>query len=379
MIESSRGSGRSLIQGIAEYLRGHGPWSFYWEPRGMETALPVLREMDVDGIILRDTDMLDHVLSLKIPAIVVGHHRSEVPNFINVITDSPNIGKMGAQHLIGCGFRHFAFCGLESLSWSDQRRTAFSDCIRQSGFGEVFSYSLSLHPHHNPANTRQWESERQQMAEWLKKLPKPLGLMACNDDCGAEVMEACKLANLQIPDTVGVLGADNDEIVCGLADPPMSSIVLNFEKAGFESARILDALIRNRDAGSRRIDVVSSHVVARRSTDFVATEDANVARALQFIRDEAVRGLSVMEVAEHAGVSRRALERRFRSLLGRSVLKEIRRVRAEHIANLLVETHMPIGEIAELMGFSDPQHISRYFKAVKEMSPQAYRKAYLER
>lgn len=288
LIESSRGSGRNLIQGIAEYLRGHGPWSFYWEPRGMEAALPVLREMDVDGIILRDTDMLDDVLALNIPAIVVGHHRGEVPNLINVITDSPNIGRKGAEHLIDCGFKHFGFCGFESLSWSDQRLQSFTQRILEQGFKEVYSYFLSVHPYRTPENTRQWEAERQSMAGWLKTLPKPLGLMACNDDCGAEVIEACKLANLPIPDTVGVLGADNDEIVCGLADPPMSSIVLNFERAGFEAARILDALIRKRGTGSRRIDVASSHVVARRSTDFVAAEDPNVDWALQFIRDEAV-------------------------------------------------------------------------------------------
>lgn len=345
----------------------------------MESALPVLKEMDADGIILRDTDLLDDVLSLKIPAIVVGHHRGEVPNFINVITDSPNIGRMGAEHLMDCGFRHFAFCGFDDLAWSNQRKESFIARINAAGYSVVHSYSLNLHPYNFPSNTRKWESERQGLANWIKNLPKPLGLMACNDDCGAEVMEACKLAGVPVPDSVGVIGADNDDIVCGLADPPMSSIVLNFEKAGFEAARTLDALIRNKASEARRIDVASTHVVARRSTDFVASEDPHLAKALQVIRDDAMRGLSVGDLAERAGLSRRALERRFRTVLGRSVLKEIRRVRADHIAELLVETHMPIAEIAELMGFSDPQHISRYFKSAKGISPQAFRQASRER
>lgn len=374
LIESSRASGRDLLKGIANYAHHYGPWSFYWEPAGLEKAWPVLKTLDADGIILRDVDKLDEVLAFGIPAVVVGHSRPEVSGLVNVITDSAAIGRMAAEHLLGCGFRHFAFVGyagteIEHTPWSKLRHEAFSACIVAAGFDPPAQYVLS------PGKT-DWPKERHALADWLESLPKPVGLMACNDDCGQQVMEACKLANLPVPDMVGVIGADNDEVVCGLADPPMSSVGINFERAGYEAAQALDGLMRGLKRVPQKIIANATSVFARRSTDVIAVADQHLAKALRFIRDNARQPISVEQVAHAAGLSRRALEKKFRHELGNTVLEAIRRARVHQITQLLVQTQLPIGQIAETLGFTDFQHFARYFRAATHMTPREFRKKY---
>ena len=372
-VESSRASGRQLLEGIARYAHHHGPWSFYWEPRGLETASrATVKKFDADGIIFRDVGQFtEEVVRLGIPAVAVGHRGREVRGLINVVTDSERIGQMAAEHLLQCGFKHFAFCGsastrLEQTPWSELRQQSFHRRILEAGFAPPATHVLS--------HAGDWQETRQHLADWLAKLPNPVGIMACNDDCGAHVLEACKLARLAVPDVVGIVGADNDELVCGLADPPLTSIELNFERAGYAAALALEKLMRQAKPRSFQIKVAATHVVARRSTDVVAVEDRCLAKALSFIRDNTRRSMFVDEVAQHAGLSRRVLERRFRSEIGHSVLEEIRRVRTDQIAKLLLETTWPVSRIAETLGFDDVQHFARYFRSGRKMSPLAFRK-----
>lgn len=373
MVESSRASGRHLIEGIARFAHHHGPWSFYWEPRGLETSRAVLKKLDADGVIFRDVGRLtEQVRELGLPAVVVGHSGGEVRGLINVVTDSAAIGRMAADHLLQCGFKHFAFCGYagvapEETSWSKLRLESFRQRIAEAGSPPPQAYVL-------PSRGSDWQKDRRQLADWLARQPLPLGLMACNDDCGVQVIEACKLADLAVPDAVGIVGVDNDEVVCGLSDPPLTSIAVNFERAGYESAQTLEKLMRRAKPRSFRINVPATHLVARRSTDVVAVEDRCLARALSYIRDNARRPLSVGEVAREAGLSRRVLERRFRREMGRSILHEIRRVRSDEIARLLVETNWPVSRVAESLGFDDAQHFARYFRSGKKISPLAFRK-----
>jgi LacI family transcriptional regulator len=375
LVESSRGSGRALLRGIAQYAHHHGPWSFDWEPGGLEKIWPKLKSLDPNGVILRDVDKVEEVLAFGVPAVVVGHGRTEVSGLVNVITDSKAIGQMAAEHLIGCGFKRFAFCGSgqepgKDLPWSESRRLSFSERLQKSGF------QCSDFPAHPPDDSS-WPRERAAMARWLQSLPKPVGLMACNDDRARQVAEASRIAGISVPNELGIIGADNDEVVCGLSDPALSSVAINFDAAGYKAAAALDALMHSKPA-QERIVVRATHVVVRRSTDVVAVEDEGVAKALRFIRTNSRKGdINVGEVARAAGLSRRLLEKRFRTELGCSVLTEIRRVRTDKIAQLLVETQMPVYEIAESLGFSDIQHFARYFRAARQMSPLAYRKKFV--
>jgi LacI family transcriptional regulator len=266
----------------------------------------------VDGIILRDVDKLEEVLAFGIPAVVIGHGRTEVKGLINVVTDSEVIGRMAAEHLLSCGFKQFAYCGIcldeeKDVSWSQLRRQSFFKRIQRAGF-DCSDFSLP-----QTLENLSWPQERGAMSEWPHSLPKPLGLMACNDDRARQVVEACKLAGVSVPGQLGIVGVDNDDVVCGLSDPPLSSVAVNFDRAGYEAAGALDSLMSGKGQVPARIIVRATHMVVRRSTDFVAVEDDSVGKALRFIRSNASGGeLDVNAVARSAGVSRRSLEMRFR-------------------------------------------------------------------
>jgi LacI family transcriptional regulator len=367
-VESSRASGRSLLRGISEYERRHGPWAFYWEPGGFEDVARRLGTVRADGIILRDVEGLDQVRRYDIPAIVIGHSKSEVRGFTNVITDSGTTASLAAEHLIDCGFQSFAFVGYRDNPWSDARRDQFVAHVERAGFKVAV---------HGAAAGLSRGEEQAALVRWLKTLPAPIGVMGCNDDRAQNVSEACKIAGLRVPDDVGIIGADNDELVCDLSHPPLSSVAINFERAGFESARALHELLSNPDRSrTQNIVVEATHVVPRQSTDILFIDDIAVARAVRFIRQNARKQIAVADVATAAALSRRVLERRFKGVVGRSVLAEMRRVRVAEISRMLVATSHSITEIAAATGFPGVEHFSRYFRQERNMTPVAYRKTH---
>lgn len=371
LVESSRSSGRALLRGVADYARSHGPWEFYWEPGGLERAWPQLRTLPLSGIILRDSDGLDAILARGVPTVVIGHSRHEIPGQANVVTDSDSIAALAADHLLACGFQNFAFCGLRGLPWSELRELGFQRHLEARGH--------TVHSFEAPVRSRRTlnrGAERRQLALWLKSIPRPFGLMACNDDRGEQVIEACKLAGLRVPDEAAIIGTDNDELVCDLSDPPMSSVAINFHRAGFEAAQVLHRLMRGEPVRDLTITSHATHVVVRRSTDIVAVEDPGLANALRFIREASHTLISVPDVARAAGLSRRVLEKRFQKTLRRSALQEIRRVRVEQLCRMLVETNEPIAQIALALGYPGPEHLARYFRLEKQMTPLAFRQRY---
>ncbi len=373
LLESSRASGRTLLQGIAQYAHLHGPWRFYWETAGLDQTQHLLRNHAVDGIIVRDVGNLDELIQSGLPMVIVGHSRTEIPGLLNVVTDSKHIGQVAARHLLDCGLRHFAYCGLFHsedcpVPWSTERAQHFSHELGTAG------YTPHLYPDPPPHAPASLANEIEHIAAWLTSLPKPVGLLASNDDRGQLVTTACRAASLRVPEDVAVLGVDNDELVCGLSNPPLSSIALNFHKAGYDSAELLHQMMLGKPARTRRILVTTSHVVTRHSTSILAVDDPIVSQAIAFIRQNNRRRLSVTEVARAVAASRRVLEKRFKTCLNRSILSEIRRQRVEQITRLLAETNHSIGEIAELAGFEGPQHFARYFRTEKGTSPNEFRK-----
>lgn len=369
LLESSRGAGRALLRGFANYARHHGPWAFNWEPGGLNEIWPRLSRLNAQGVFLRDGKHIRKVLALDIPTVVVGHRKEDFPDVAHVVTDSESAGRLAAEHLLGCGFKYFAFCGPHRIRWSAARRESFHRHLKQFG-RKVYFFNAPAEGHKTS-----WKTEHAIMGRWLKSLPKPVGVMACNDDVAHHLVEACKTARLHVPDQVGIIGVDNDELVCELSSPTISSVAINFERAGYESARLLDGWMR-RGHLSRpaRIMAAATRVVPRLSTDILAVEDAQLLKALRFIRDHARENISVANVVRAAGLSRRALENRFRLQLGRSILREIRRIRVDLIAQMLMETDLPVADIAWALGYGNVQHIARYFRREKNLSLVAFRK-----
>jgi LacI family transcriptional regulator len=366
-IESSRASGRNLLNGIAKYSRLHGPWIFYWEPGGLDEIFPRMKNLNADGIIMRDSNRLDEILNLGLPVVIVSHHLKMVPELVNIVTDSVQIGRMAADHLLGCGFKDFAYCGVPDKPWSAERCVSFCNRIADAG------YKTETYPHPAKSKNISWGKEQEIVMKWLQSLPKPCGLMACNDDRSQQVLQACKLASIKVPEELALIGVDNDELICELSAPPMSSVSVNFERAGYEGASALDRMMKGKEVKNRQVSVRATHVVPRMSTDITAIHDSDTAEAVRFIRQHARSNLSVDDVVKVTTVSRRVLEKKFRKYLGRTIMEEIRRIRTNQIARMLIETNMSICEVALSFGFLGTEHIARYFQKEKGMSLLAYR------
>ena len=217
-IESSRAYGRGLLRGIVKYSKLKGGWSFYNEPRGQEQPLPRFGSWEVDGAIVRvkEYEKVDRFLEKGIP-IVVAREQKEINGVPNIVGDNVAVGQMAGDYLLKKGFKHFGYCGV-NLSWSEARLRSFSEAVEEAG------YQISVYKPLKSPKPSLWPSEIQRISEWIRGLPKPLAVMACNDDRGRHVIEACKIADLRIPYEVVVLGVDNDELFCELSDPALSSM-----------------------------------------------------------------------------------------------------------------------------------------------------------
>ena len=261
----------------------------------------------------------------------------------------------------------FAYVGSEDRAWSQRRETAFYNYLTERGF--------SPHIYRQPKRPRdrEWEREQAYLAKWISELPTPIGLFACDDDRGREVLEACSLAGLHVPEDVAVVGVDNDEVFCELSDPPLSSVAVNAESAGYRAAALLDGMMRGRVRKPQRIVVEALGVVTRRSTEIVAVEDADIATALRFIHREQGHDISVESVVREVAVSRRNLEKRFRNTIGRTILEEIQLVRLERAKRLLIETTYPVSKVADMAGFGSAGYFIQFFQKRVGKTPRKYR------
>ena len=371
LLATSRAHVRGLLHGIARYSRVHGPWIFYTDASlyGKRDALSWLRECGADGVIAPDAKENKEIIAMGLPTIVYRVAQKRTPHLPAIVADNAMIGKMAAEHLLNCGFSYFAYCGFESRPWSRQRKENFAGRIAEAGFEpNIFDTNSDL------GSWRSFEREQNRLIGWLKSLPKPVGLMAGNDVCGRHVIEVCRIAGFRVPDEIAVIGVDDDELICDLTDPPMSSIALNTEKAGYEAAELLDRLIAGEKTADQDILVRATHITTRKSTDILAVEDKTVAEAIRFIRQHAREAVQVSDVVDHLTMSRRNLEQRFRRVLGRSVYNEIKRVRTEQIIRMLCETDLSVSEIALRLGHPSDKHIARYFRQQTGVSLKEYRK-----
>jgi LacI family transcriptional regulator len=368
LLETSRAFGRQLIIGIARYSRLYGPWSFYKEPLDLKSSIPHLTRWKPDGIIMRDSLITKELLRLKVPTILA-IHSSSYPKELPVIkTDSRAIALMASIHFIEKGFKNLAFCGFDNYDWSDERKSYFTKFNKAAGF-TTYNYISS-----RKINQPDWENEQQHMCKWLKDLPKPVGIFSCNDDRGQHVLEVCKLIDLKVPEEVAVIGVDNDPMICELEDPPLTSIALNVESAGFEAAKLLDRLIMKKKIAGKQIMVRTSHIVQRQSSDILAVDDSEVASAIKYIKNNARNKILVKDIVSTTRISRRTLEKRFQRTVHRSIYNEIQLVRVELISKLLIETNLPISQITALFNFTDVEHISRFFKKQKGIGLREFRK-----
>ena len=378
MIDSSRKYGRDLVRGVMRYSRLHGPWMFPWMlyrqdlfyvARGSERAeLEHLKKWKPQGIMARDMIDIEKVERWNIPLFALAGMEPPSVGRNNIIPDNNAVGRMAAEHLLERGFRNFGYCGFDIMCWSRERGASFSARIAEAGF------QTSIYKQPKSLVDCLWHREERVLVEWLRGLPKPVGIMACNDDRGQHITEACANAKIDVPYEVAIIGVDNDDQACDISNPPLSSVVLDVEKAGFQASELLDRMMAGEKMPPQTVIVHPNRVVMRQSTNIVAVEDKLVSQALTFIHHNANCLIQVDDVVKNLSVSRRNLHDKFMKTLGRSVYDEIKRVRIDLISQMLIETDLSISDIALSLGYDNTNHIARYFKQKMGISPVDYRK-----
>jgi len=376
LIESSRAFGRGLLFGVAQYVREHGPWSIFLQERSLADLSPAwLRNWEGDGVIARveNRPMAEAIRRLGLPAVDL---RCLLPDLElpSVRPDDEGIARLASEHLLERGFRHFAFCGFNGADYSDARRQRFARRVAEAGFHcSVFEDPQAP----RRAGTLEYEEHglkyEDRVARWLNQLPKPVGLMACNDIRGQQVLNACRDVGLTVPDEVAVIGVDNDEMLCELSDPPLSSVAPNSKRIGYEAGALLARMMAGRKPPIEPVSVEPEGVVTRRSTEVLAIEDRHIANVVRFIREHACEGIDVSDLLKAAPLSRSALERRFARTLGRSPKEEILRVRLNRARQLLAETDFPLWTVAEKIGLEHSEYLNVIFKKKTGQTPGQFR------
>ncbi len=364
---------RKVIEGVTRFVRESGKWSVFVED-DPQAKIPDFRHGHFDGVIadLDDPRIPKRLVGLGIPAVGVGGIREDCPWDLQISTVSTNnrrIAELAANHLMERRLPHFAYCGVPGRTvdpWNQQRREAFAEHVRQAGC------ECSIYTGRHSAS-HSWEQSQEKLANWLTGLPKPLGLMAANDARARHVLEACRRLGLRVPEDVAVVGVDNDELICNLAHPPLTSIVQGTEEIGYRAAKLLNRTMKRRDGRLSHVLVNPVDVVTRESTDLVATEDTVASTSLLYIRQHASEGIGVAEVARAAGVSRSTLDARFRRVVGRTVHEEIQRCQLNTARQFLTTTNLPVEEVARRAGFSSAQYMNAVFRRVLGQTPGRYR------
>jgi LacI family transcriptional regulator len=374
IIETSKVYGREILLGISRYLQLHGPWSVFTRERGQDDPDPPwLSTWAGDGIITRSVDLTvcRQAFEKGIPVVSL-RHLQEPPQVPTVFPDQGAIGRRVAEHLLDRGFRSFGYCGVaDNKGWEKLRRMAFASAVRAHGC-PLAEYK----PSYLADSDKNWEREQRLMVGWLEALEKPAGIMASHDSQGVLVLDACRRAEIRVPDEVGVVSVDNDPVLCELASPPLSSLDQNVVKIGYEAAALLDRMMKGERAPVRNYFFEPGEVVTRQSSDVVAVSDPHVAAALRFVRQNACRAIDVHAIARASGQSRRALEKKFVKLLGKSPMDQVHEIRLRRIKKLLLESDLLLADIAHQVGFEYHEYMSRYFRKRTGMTPGQFRRAY---
>ncbi|MDA3925430.1 MAG: DNA-binding transcriptional regulator [Kiritimatiellae bacterium] len=375
---------RELLRGVLRFAHLHGPWTVHMIDKGVRASQrqpfdPVTWECTGMIVNVRDRKNADRLLATGIPAILLNVPddclKSSHPysRMCRLQCENKQIGIKAAEYFLDRKFCNFAFVGTpDNAMWSEVRMEAICDRLGQSG------YACHVYPRLSAGKQQSLAKEQERLIAWLIALPKPIALFAANDERGCQVLDACLRAGMDVPQQIAVLGVDNDELVCETAHPPMSSIQMSPEHAGFEAASTLDQLMRNMSKGTcshpKVISYGFSQLVTRRSTQVSQVDDPLVARAEEYIHINAGIGITVEVLAKKLLVSRRWLEKRYKTVMGRTLYTGIMCARLARVQALLLETSMTVESIAFECGFSSVSHMGTHFRRHFNTTPSAFRR-----
>ncbi|SEN14118.1 LacI family transcriptional regulator [bacterium A37T11] len=366
---------KELLKGINTYAKQSGNWLFckmplfHRETIGMPGILNWAKEWGAHGIIgqLYNVPEIEQFLEAGIP-VIAQDFKERFSNIPNITGSYKETGELAASYFIKKGFVNFAFYGFKNIVWSRERAEGFDARLAKANF-KVHYFEHELAP-----RRELWYYKPSALSRWLKSLPKPVAILACDDNQAQQITEACRLLQIRIPEEIAVLGVDNDEIICDLSDPPLSSIELNAELGGYEAARTMENMIRDGRMTAPDIFVKPLQIKTRQSTDIYATNDTYIASSLKYIHQNIEKRLQVPDVLKQVPISRRVLEKRFFECTGLSIYKYISALRMEKFAEKVLQCDQPINEIALELGFDDSKNVARQFKQAYGCSPLEFRK-----
>ena len=402
LIETSNGHGRGLLDGVVAYVKELADWSVFLTEQERGAVPPNwLKNWRGDGIIARieTDDIADQLRGLHVPIVDLSATR-HVKGIPWTSTDDSAIAALGVQHFLDRGFHNLAYCGDPGFAWSNLRRDRYRE-LTLAAERKFFEYQST----HRYDPLFDWEQEKTRLGHWLTTLPRPVAIMACYDFQAQQVLDACRQSRIAVPESVAVLGVDDDRLICELAEPSLSSIIQDTHATGYEAARLLDEMMDAQIKASRSQHPSNNHpsspssnhprgktlskkntttdpplltkplgIMVRESTDTLAIDDHQISEALQYIRRHAHANIRVADVLKTLSLSRRSLEHRFKKLVGRTPHEEIQRVRLNSVKRLLSETELSIAAIAERSGYEHGEYMTAVFRRVTGLTPTEYRR-----
>lgn len=372
MIETSNDYARGLLRGVVAYMEEHGVWAINLPEQGRGADPPGwLKNWKGDGMIARiETRQIANAISkLKIPVVDVSSARL-LPKLPWVETNDHKIAELAFEHMDD-RYQNLAYCGVEGFNWSKWRQEAFRELANRSDK----NYSEYIQPS-QVSRKFSTNRERNRMAAWIDSLPKPVGIFACYDIQAQRLLDICREKQIDVPEDVAVLGVDNDELLCHLCKPQLSSVIPDTRATGYEAARLLDSMMRGRKVKELAHLIPPIGVANRQSTELMSTRDAEVNIALRWIKEHVCEGIGVNDLLSQIPISRRNLEHRFLKTLGRTPHQEINRQRLNRIKKLLLSTNLSLTTIAKNTGFRSVEYMSVFFSREMNIPPGRFRKMF---
>lgn len=375
---------RQVIEGIGEYLQASQcDWDIFLE-EDFTTNIQNFHQWQGDGVIadFDNPEVISQLGNTQIPVIGVGgsyQSEDDYPDTPYVATDNYAVVEMAFEHLKNKGIENFAFYGLPTThehGWAHERKKAFLDIVEKEGYKSAVYLG-------NETTPQTWQYDMNRLSDWLQRLPTPTGIIAVTDSRARHLLQACDHLNIMVPDSVSIIGIDNEELARYLTRVSLSSVGQGCKAMGHQAAKMLHKLLEKkeleRESGTKqvvkntRVLVPPTKVYERQSTDYQALKDPYVIQAMHFIRQHACKGIKVEQVLSYVGISRSNMEARFREERGHSIHQEIHNAKLNRACNLLATTELTISEIADLCGYPSLQYMYIVFKKSFEKTPKEYR------
>ncbi|MPM49212.1 Xylose operon regulatory protein [bioreactor metagenome] len=378
LIDSTTEFSRRFLTGLIQYANENGPWIFYRLPSyykalyGEAGIVERIKEWEIDAVIAQwEYEGVDFLDQLDIP-VFLQSYKNISGRFSRISGDYIGAGVMAAQFFAKRYFKNFAFYGNKNFFWSRARAEGYRREVERIK-GSYYYFESEL------LDSMQWSREHVELDNWLQGLPKPVALFACDDNFALQVSEMCKVNNINIPDELSLLGVDNDELICNLSHPSISSIITDDENGGYQTGKMLQNLILNKNNVPFNINIDPVRIELRQSTEKYNISDNYIKTVIDYINENIRLNISIDKLAEIVPLSRRNLEMKFKEATGTSVYQFILDKKLDLISTELLTTDKDLLDIAIEMGFNDVRNVYRIFKKKTGYTPVSFRKKFSQK